>query len=98
MRLQLNIAPRFPPRELSDATNVPTGLLLPDRRELRIVIKNITPQGFMAFARNLIGEPCEMGVEFPAFGIVCARVRWTEGTNFGASFVGKLPRTALVKF
>ncbi len=98
MKLQLNIAPRFPPREPRNATNVSTRLFLPDGRELRIVIKNITPRGFMAVAQSPIGEPCEMGVELPAFGIVRARVRWIEGTNFGASFIGELPRTALVKF
>ena len=95
MRLGLNIPVRFPPREQRQAANAAACLLLPDGRELQVVIKNITPHGFMAASRIPIDAPCEFGVEISEFGIVRAKIRWIDGRDFGAAFLNRLPLTAV---
>ncbi len=95
MRLGLYIPVGFPPREQRKAANAAACLFLPDGRELPVVIKNITPRGFMAAAQIPIDAACEFVVEIANFGIVRAKIRWIDGCDFGAAFLDYLPLTTV---
>jgi hypothetical protein len=86
MKLSVNREPRYHPRKPRLATFVNSAALLPDDREVAIVIRNVSPEGFMAVADGDLEEGCWFGVAIPGRGIVRAQVRWFDGGMFGARF------------
>ncbi|MEA3004049.1 MAG: hypothetical protein QOH81_2837 [Sphingomonadales bacterium] len=86
MPISLKREPRFASRSPRIAARLPTVVLLPDDREIRVHIRNISPGGFMAVSSVQIPEGTCFGIEIPGRGIVRAEVCWTDGEAFGASF------------
>ncbi|MDB5691150.1 MAG: hypothetical protein JWO81_213 [Alphaproteobacteria bacterium] len=86
MKLSLTREPRFQPRKPRLATFVNSAALLPDDREVPIVIRNVSPEGFMALTEYDLAENTWFGVVIPGRGIVRAQIRWFDGGLFGARF------------
>jgi hypothetical protein len=86
MKLNLKREPRFTPRRPRLAAAFTTMLLLPDDREVNVLIRNISRDGFMAQSRAKLTEGTPFGVELPGRGIVRAEIRWCDGEEFGAHF------------
>jgi hypothetical protein len=86
MKLTLKRPPRFKPRTPRIAAFFSTAVLLPDDREIRVEIRNVSSEGFMARTSESVPEGTRFGVEMPGRGIVRAQVRWCEGDGFGARF------------
>jgi hypothetical protein len=86
MKLSMNREPRYLARKPRLATFVNSAALTPDDREVAIVIRNVSPEGFMAVAEDDLEEGSWFGVVIPGRGIVRAQVRWFEGGMFGARF------------
>jgi hypothetical protein len=77
---------RFSPRKPRLAAFITTAALLPDDREIRVAIRNISPEGFMAETDAPLEPGCRFGIDIPGRGIVRGEVRWCDGEAFGARF------------
>src|SRR3954452_19422637 len=88
--LKLNRPPRFSARKPRLAAFITTAALLPDDREIRVAIRNISSEGFMAETDAAIEPGCRFGIEIPGHGIVRGEVRWCDGDAFGARFARPL--------
>lgn len=97
MPLQLSRSARFLARAPRQATDTLSCVLLADHREIPVIIKNFTAQGFMAIARDPIETESELGISIPDYGIVRAKVRWIDGAHFGGSFNQNLSPEAMSK-
>jgi hypothetical protein len=86
MALSLKRPPRYQPRKPRMAAFITTAVLLPDDREIRVYVRNISSDGFMAQALEAPAEGTRFGIELPGRGIVRAEVRWANGDAFGARF------------
>jgi hypothetical protein len=86
LRLNLNREPRFKPRKPRLAAFITTAILLPDDREVRVDVRNISADGFMALADAELAPGCRFGIDIPGRGIVRGEVRWSDGDAFGARF------------
>ncbi|MEA3003626.1 MAG: hypothetical protein QOH81_2414 [Sphingomonadales bacterium] len=86
MKLSVSREPRFQPRKPRLATFVNSAALLPDDREVPIVIRNVSPDGFMGVTEHELAEETWFGVVIPGRGIVRAQIRWFDGGLFGARF------------
>src|SRR3954464_12281779 len=84
--LNLKRRPRFSPRRPRLAAFITTAALLPDDREIRVAIRNISSEGFMAETDAPLEPGCRFGVDIPGRGIVRVEVRWRDGEAFGARF------------
>ena len=89
MALSLKRTPRFPPREPRQLVRLKAYMLLPDDREVPIVITNLSHCGFMARALVTPEEGTRLGVSLPGTGILRAQVRWVDNNRFGALFEGE---------
>ncbi|MFL6859042.1 MAG: PilZ domain-containing protein [Allosphingosinicella sp.] len=86
MPLNLNREPKFKARKPRLAAFITTAILLPDDREVRVDVRNISTDGFMAIADAELPAGCRFGVDIPGRGIVRGEVRWADGEVFGARF------------
>jgi hypothetical protein len=84
--LNLKRTPRFAPRKPRLAASITTAALLPDDREIRVAIRNISSEGFMAESDSPLEPGCRFGIDVPGRGIVRGEVRWSDGDAFGARF------------
>jgi hypothetical protein len=89
--LNLKRTPRFAPRKPRLSAFITTAALLPDDREIRVAIRNISSEGFMAETDAPIEAGCRFGIDIPGRGIVRGEVRWCDGEAFGARFDRPLP-------
>lgn len=97
MTFNLKRQPRYAPRPPRIRTFIAAAVLLPDNRELRIHIQNISAGGFMALSAVGLAEGTVFGVDIPGRGIVRAEVRWSDEEMFGASFETPLQLEAVAR-
>lgn len=90
MKLNLKRAPRFRPRRPRHATSITTALLMPDDREIVIIVRNMSGGGFMAMAGEELAAGTWLGIDLPGRGIRRAQVRWFADGMFGARFEAPL--------
>ncbi|HEY0414099.1 MAG TPA: PilZ domain-containing protein [Allosphingosinicella sp.] len=91
MALSVKREPRFKARRPRAATFITTAVLLPDDREIRVDVRNISPEGFMAVTNvDDLAIGTQFGISIPGRGIVRAEVRWSDGGAFGARFSAPL--------
>lgn len=86
MSLSLKRTPRYPPREPRRAISIPSSLLLPDDREVPIIVRNISAEGFMGECGARLEPETSLGLMIPGYGIFHATIRWTEDRALGAEF------------
>lgn len=98
MPLELNIAARFLPREPRKAVRLEAILLLPDDREIAVMLTNISRSGFTACSDEAIDPQTILGVAVPGCGIRRAEVRWCEAGELGARFEDELTETQVLAF
>ena len=53
-----------------------------------VQIKDISASGFSAVGGRPLPEGAGVRIQLPGFGMVQARVKWSDGTAFGAEFTG----------
>ena len=90
MAFDLSIEPRFPPREPRKSIRLASTVLLPDDREVAVVLTNVSRSGFTAYIEVPIEPAITLGVALPGSGIRRAEVRWCEGGEFGGRFKDRL--------
>jgi hypothetical protein len=87
MKLSLKLPARFAPRKPRAAIEIASSLLLPDDCVMPVVIKNISPDGFMALCASAMAADTWVGVAIPGRGILPAVIRWSNADGeFGAQF------------
>ena len=86
MKLNLKRDARSEPRKPRVATTIVSAVLLPDDREITILIRNMSPGGFMAITEQPLELDTWLGVAIPGRGIRKAQVRWYESGMLGAQF------------
>jgi hypothetical protein len=86
MPLSLKLKARFAPRSPRLSVTIDSSVLLPDERVAPIVIKNISPGGFMGETEAIAEPGSDVGVVIPGCGIVPARVQWSDDGVIGAQF------------
>lgn len=86
MGLTLKRKARFAPRAPRDGRSIRAALLLPDDREIFVLIRNMSNGGFMAIADEELAVGTWFGAHIPGRGIVRAQVRWFESGMLGAQF------------
>jgi hypothetical protein len=91
MALSLKRTPKFAPRRPRTRVAIDTVLLLPDDRELPIEVMNISPAGFMGETMRELDANMSLGIEIPRYGIVRAKICWSEAGKIGAHFDAPLP-------
>jgi len=86
MPLSLKRPARFAARTYRRGVSIPAALLLRDERVLEIVVRNLSPSGFMGQCAAALGEGERVGVDLPGYGIAPAVVRWSEDGEMGCQF------------
>lgn len=86
MKLSLKLPARFAPRKPRVSVAIEATLLLPNDAAVPIVIKNISPDGFMGEVAIDLACDARIGVALAGCGIVPARVRWSDDGEIGAQF------------
>ena len=84
--LSLKREPRFKPRAPRVAATLTSTLLLPDDREVSILIRNISNGGFMGLTNAPLHEGVWLGVDIPGRGIRRAQIRWFSEGMIGGQF------------
>ena len=88
--LSLKREPRFNPRPPRAAAAVTSALLLPDDREVSVLIRNISNGGFMGLTNAPLRDGLWLGVDIPGHGIRRAQIRWFSDGMLGAQFESPL--------
>ena len=86
MGLSLKILGRFAPREPRGALVIDTCMLLPDAQLVQVLIKNISPGGFMGETSSLLQAGMPFGIVIPRQGILRGSIRWSDAGEFGGKF------------
>lgn len=86
MGLSLKILGRFSPRAPRAALVIDTWMLLPDDRLVQVLIKNISPAGFMGETSSHLEPGMAFGIVIPRQGIFRGSIRWSDAGEIGGKF------------